>query len=141
MKLEEKIRIFAHYLYCKVKSGETTIIMQSIDANTGCITTTGDFTPLPIEDCNLILKSLRSISRKDACKCAELANLPCALYKNWQIKSNLAGDPVFTFPDECPNYRNQIIFTEDNLSWKQVDYLRSQGYAIGIPKEIWEVLK
>lgn len=137
MKLEEKIRLFGHYIGCKVKSGDTTIVMQSIDGNLGCVTDVMG-TSLPIEDCKLVLKDLKNISIKDAYKCAELANLPSALYRNWEIRLNNYGIPVFSFPNyECANYRNMIVFKEDNLTWLQVDYLRNVGYAIGLPKEIY----
>lgn len=139
MKLEEKIRIFGHYLFCKVKAGDTTVIMQSIDGNTGCINGPDNIVQLPIEDCKLVLKDLKQITRNDACQCAKLANLPAALYCNWEVGFNIYGEAVFSFPDECPNYRNMIVFREDKLNWQQVDYLRSKGYAIGIPKEIYDV--
>jgi hypothetical protein len=139
MKLEEKIRIFGHYLFCLVKYDQVIITMQSIDGNTGCVMSIGPTAQFPVEECKLQLKELKSITHKDALRCAGLANLPEALVKNWQIKNTCYGETVFTFPDEETNYRNMIVFREDKLNWQQVDYLRSKGYAIGIPKEIYDV--
>jgi hypothetical protein len=141
MKLEEKTRIFGHYLFCSVKAGDTIIIMQSIDGNIGCATCPGNAVQLPIEECKLVLKDLRSITKKDASTCAELANIPASLYKFWEVQNNYRGETVFSFPGDDVNYRDMINFKEEKLNWRQVDYLRSQGYAIGIPKEIYEIEK
>lgn len=134
MKLEEKIRLFGHFLFCEVKAGTTVITMQSIDGLTGCVS--DGKVQLPIEDCRLILKELKSIQKEDAFKCAELANLPCSLYNNWKIMTNNFGQTIFSFPDENINYRNMVIFTEDKLNFRQCDYLRNQGYNIGVDPEM-----
>lgn len=138
MKIEDKIKIFGHYILCPVKANNTSITMQSIDANTGCVIAHDNSIQLPIEECKLILKKLCNITKIEACKCAELSGLPSALYKDWEVQINTYGKTVFSFPGDDENYRNMIIFSEDNLNWRQIDYLRSEGYAIGLPKEIWE---
>ena len=143
MKIDDKIRVFGHYLFCQVKSKDTTITMQSIDANTGCAISPDNSTQLFIEECKLQLRDLKCVTRKEALVCAALANLPSALVNNWQLRYSCSGEAIFSFPDEgegC-NYRNMIIFREDKLNWQQVDYLRSRGYAIGIPKEIYDIMK
>lgn len=141
MNLDQKTRIFVHYLFCSVKAGDVTIIMQSIDGNTGCVTSLGSAVSLPIEECKLILKDINTITKRDALKCAELANLPSALCKNWEIQHNYFGQTVFSWPGNDMNFRNMIIFKEESLNWQQVDYLRSQGYAIGIPQDIFIIEK
>ena len=138
MKIEDKIRIFGHYLFCQAKASNTSITIQSIDANTGCVIAHDNNIQLPIEECKLILKKLSNITKIEAYRCAELSNLPSGLYKNWEVQVNAFGKTVFSFPGDNENYRNMIIFSEDCLNWRQIDYLRSQGYAIGLPKEIWE---
>jgi hypothetical protein len=70
-----------------------------------------------------------------------LANIPASLYKFWEVQNNYRGETVFSFPGDDVNYRDMINFKEEKLNWRQVDYLRSQGYAIGIPKEIYEIEK
>jgi hypothetical protein len=138
MKLEDKIRFFAHFMFCIVKSKEHTFVLQSIDGDTGCAISPDKTIQVPIEECKLALKPLTMLRIKDAAKCAELANLPAALYKNWQVKADYCGVVYFSWPgEECPNYRNNIQFTEDKLNHRQIDYLRSQGYAIGVPKELY----
>jgi hypothetical protein len=138
MKIEDKIRIFGHYILCQAKGGNTSITIQSIDANTGCVVAHDNTIQLPIEECKLVLKKLCNITKIEAFRCAELADLPSALYVNWEVQINSYGKTVLSFPGDNENYRNMVIFTEDNLNWRQIDYLRSQGYAIGLPKEIWE---
>lgn len=141
MNLEEKTKLFGHYLGCEVKSGRTTITMQSIDINTGCVGGIDNEVQLPIEDCKLVLKELNMITRKDAMICASLANLPSALYRNWQVGFNNCGDPVFTFPgdDYIINYRNMIVFKENRLNFRQVDYLRNSGYLINVPDDCYVI--
>jgi hypothetical protein len=135
MKLQEKIRIFGHYLFCSVKSGDNIITLYNINIETGCVHS-GKIS-LPIEECVLVLKDLRSVSKKDAFVCAELANLPASLVKGWEIQMTTYGKVVFSWPGDEDSCKRCVIFDEDKLNWKQVDYLRSQGYAIGLPKEIY----
>lgn len=142
MTLEEKTRLFGHYLFCDVKAGRNIMTMQVIDGNTGCINTLSGakqfVMPVTIEECKLVLKELNTITRKDACRCALLAGLPESLYKSWQVKLNMHDQAVFSPCDaDVVNYRNMITFTEDKLSWKQVDYLRAEGYAIDVPEGMY----
>ena len=138
MKIEDRIRTFAHYLGCQVAGKGPEMTLNAINANTGCISQgTGNCSEIPVEDCKLILKPLSSISKIDAQRCAELAGLPSSLYKTWQVQQKFDGKIYFCFPGIDDNYRNVVIFSESTLSWKQVDYLRSQGYAIGLPKELY----
>jgi hypothetical protein len=137
MNLEEKTRLFGHFLFCEVKAGKVTITMQAIDGNTGCVIGSGGLIQLPIEDCKLVLKELKTITRRDAMQCAALANLPAALYKNWQVHINTWGQAVFSLPDEDPNYRHMIIFEESKLNWSQMDFLRNSGYNIGVPENMY----
>ena len=141
MNIEEKTKLFAHFLFCEVKAGETIISMRTIDTNIGCVIGFDGAVQLPIEDCKLILKDLKNITREDAMRCAELANLPESLYRNWAVQTNMFDQAVFSFPEDDNNYRNMIIFAEDKLNWRQVDYLRSQGYNIGVPEECIEISK
>ena len=138
MKLEEKIKLFAHFIFCNVKCGNTTTRMYSIDGNTGCVTSLGNMIQAPIEDCKLVLKPLNKIKHKHALICAELAGLPASLVKNWTIQTNIYDQAIFSFPGD-ENYRNQMIFAEDKLSWMQVDFLRSEGYAVGVPKDCYVI--
>lgn len=139
MKFEDKIRLFGHFLLCKVRSGDTIIVMQSIDGDNGCAISPDNITQLPLEGCKLILKDIHSITRTDALHCCELANLPMALCKFYELRTNSFGQMVFCFPDNSSNYRDTLIFDESKLSFTQVDYLRSKGYAIGVPKEFYEI--
>ena len=137
MKLSEKTQLFGHFLFNLVKAGDTTIIMQSIDGNTGCINGPANAVQLPIEDCKLVLRPITAISRKEAMECAELSNLPESLYNNWQLNLNDYKEPVFSFPgDENAADHRRIVFSEQKLNWKQIDFLRSKGFNIGVPEEI-----
>lgn len=140
MNLDEKTKLFGHFLFCDVKAGKTIATIQSIDGNSGCINSIGNVVQLPIEDCKLILKDLKDVTRQDAMHCAGLANLPVSLYKNWQVRKNMYDQAIFTFPSDenIEFYRNTIIFVEEKLNWKQCDYLRSKGYRIGVPDECFE---
>jgi hypothetical protein len=138
MNLQEKTKLFGHFIFCEVKAGETTITMQSIDGNTGCVNSLGNAIQLPIEECKLILKPLSKISRKHAAICAEIAGLPASLFKNWTVQTNIYNQAIFSFPGD-DNYRNMITFTEDKLSWKQCNFLRSMSYAVGVPNECYVI--
>jgi hypothetical protein len=139
MLLENKIRIFGHYLFCKAKCDGTVFIIGGIDNNSGMVYDNDSGRQYPIENCKLILKNLKNINLKNAAKCAMLANLPAALYKNWVVSINDNGLSQFSYPGEYPNYRYIITFKEDILKWEQIDYLRSEGYAIDLPTEIYEI--
>jgi hypothetical protein len=138
MNLEEKIKLFGHFMFCNVKCGDMTIILQSIDGDSGCINGLANHVQLPIEDCKLVLKDLKHITRKEALHCAELANIPASLCKNWEVKITIYGHAEFSFPD-VDNYRNRIIFKEDHLNWKQCDYLRGRGFVIGVPEDCYMI--
>jgi hypothetical protein len=140
MNLEEKTKLFGHYLFCDVKAGDVIATMHSIDGNSGCVNSLGNVVQLPIEDCKLILKDLKDITHKEAMACAGLANLPASLYKNWQLSTNMYGHAIFSFPED-ENYRNMIVFKEDKLNFLQVDYLRSRGYRIAVPDDCFEKYK
>jgi|WetSurMetagenome_2_1015567.scaffolds.fasta_scaffold352884_2 hypothetical protein len=136
MTLEDKIKLFGHFLYCRIECQKNTFIMTSIDANSGCVMSPDNISA-PIEECKLILKPLSRITKKDAIKCAQLANLPSAMVQNWEVKTDYTGTVYFAWPGDDPNYRNIITFTDDKLNFRQVDFLRSEGYAIGLPKEVY----
>lgn len=140
MKLEEKIKLFGHFMFCNVKCGDTTISMQSIDGNSGCINGPANAIQLPIEDCKLVLKPLNKVSLKHARVCAEIAELPEAFYKNWAIQTNIYNKAIFSFP-EVDNYRNMIVFDESKLSFRQIDFLRSCGYLVDVPEGCYVIEK
>lgn len=137
MNLEEKTQLFGHFLLCDVTANGIVITMHSIDGNSGCVNSLGNLVQIPIEDCKLILKDLKDVTQKDAIHCAQLANLPSSLYKNWELNINIYDQAVFSFPGD-ENYRNMIVFAEDKLNFRQVDFLRNKGYRINVPDDCFE---
>ncbi len=138
LSLSEKTLLFGHYLLNRVKAANVEIIMQSIDGNTGCVNGPANVVQLPIEDCKLILKPLNTVTKRDAMKCAELANMPLSMVKNWEVRTNVYDEAIFHFPgsDETPaNYSRCILFNEKTISWQMADYLRKMGYRIGVPDD------
>lgn len=140
MKLQEKTLLFGHYLFNLVKAGDTTFPMMAIDGNTGCVSGPVGYVSKTIEECKLVLRPITSITNKDAIQCARFSNLPESLFINWQLSLKF-NEPVFCFPgDEDAADHRRIVFSENKLNYQQIDFLRSQGYAIGVRKE-WLIIE
>ena len=89
-----------------------------------------------ISDCVLILKELEDISDDDAKICIK---------KHWLLAENIE---ILKINKYVLNYSythnllgrvktDQISFVAPELKVRCIDFLRSKGYAIGIPKEFY----
>ena len=135
MTHSERLLTFAHFLFSKVKSGNVIFQLETINGETGCLES-GKLS-FPAESCKLVLKPLKSVTRADAKRVAELAGIPAALYKTYELRRSCFDDIVFGDPEKTENYRNRIVFKEECLNFQQVDYLRGKGYAIGLPADMF----
>jgi hypothetical protein len=110
--MNEKIKWFGRYLGCEYKKGLT-----------GLLLTQSSLYDAIHSDSRLILKELKDITEYDLRECSKLGKL----WMQWDL---------FYI------YLRRLIFEDvNNFNWKVtieiVDFLRSKGYAIGIPKEYY----
>lgn len=137
--LAEKTMAFGHFINCdaKYKGKYFKIAGVNVIDNTAYGHEKEEY---QIADTLLILKDLNEVTKKEALVCAELAGLPSRLTANWEVQTSRWGCPIFSFPGDDVFYNNEIVFSEDQLSWRQIDYLRLCGYKIGVDED-WCVKK
>lgn len=123
----EKMKWFGRYLGCNVLDEDGKIQVIKI----GCY---GDFDKI-----QLILKNLKDITDEDAIECIYISS---GGYLDIKIENKgMYGFRFSSCYESSKRRRNHgygdRAFGMDQFESKQIDFLRSKGYAIGIPKEYY----
>jgi len=121
--MNDKIKWFGRYLGCKcsVQGERDPLKLIGVDsdnvADWACFKSKA-LLPQVVDDCVLILKELKNIGNEDFAEINKLRN-------------NIHGTDDVVFED-----KHELLHSWHFLP-EEVDFLRSKGYAIGIPKEYY----
>ena len=142
--MDEKIKWFGRYLGCNIsvqgyKNSMALIGLDSDNVTDWCFVKNNH--PQMLDDCVLILKELKDITEEDFTALIDEVwhNIDYDTIQinrcDNRIEAELWSDTDEDYTDGCS--QTSLHFGQDEYDYDVVDFLRSKGYAIGIPKEYY----